>query len=157
MGDGISVIFIRGVEGPSLYVNNYRVLGSKPWGGGTIVKEWTVSAATLMRDLTMAFGGKLPAAEGGPVCPAGAISERHPDNGKMEVRSLSADSGPPSGAGSYRKIMCPPQIDGWIWKATNLTTGEVQVCTDVAKLLRNIVNPADVRNVWRLEIETYVP
>ena len=36
----IKVEVIKGVEGHSLYVNDYRVLGAKPWGGGELVVGW---------------------------------------------------------------------------------------------------------------------
>lgn len=50
----VSVIFMDGVEGPSLYVNNFRVLGPKPWGGAPIVKEWIVERSVLIQDLKRA-------------------------------------------------------------------------------------------------------
>ena len=31
---------VNGVEGQSLYINDYRIAGKKPWGGGTVVKTW---------------------------------------------------------------------------------------------------------------------
>lgn len=47
-----TVTIIKGVEGLAVYVNDYRIAGPKPWGGGTIVKEWTVQR----RDLDLACG-----------------------------------------------------------------------------------------------------
>ena len=38
--DKVPVMHCAGVEGPSLYINNFRVCGPKPWGGGSVVKEW---------------------------------------------------------------------------------------------------------------------
>ena len=35
-----NVIYMAGVEGNSVYLNDTRIAGPKPWGGGTIVKEW---------------------------------------------------------------------------------------------------------------------
>jgi hypothetical protein len=49
----IEVIHVSGVEGPSLYINNYRVSGPKPWGGGTTVREWK----TTLRDILIAILG----------------------------------------------------------------------------------------------------
>ena len=40
---------IQGVEGFCIGVNNYRLVGPKPWGGGTVVKRWNVSLADLGR------------------------------------------------------------------------------------------------------------
>ena len=34
------ILVMRGVEGISVYINSYRVAGPKPWGGGTVVKQW---------------------------------------------------------------------------------------------------------------------
>ncbi len=31
---------VKGVEGLSLYINDYRVVGPKPWGGGKFIKTW---------------------------------------------------------------------------------------------------------------------
>lgn len=38
---------IQGVEGLCIGLNNYRLVGPKPWGGGTVVKRWHVSLAEL--------------------------------------------------------------------------------------------------------------
>ena len=37
------VTITSGVEGLCIYLNGYRIAGPKPWGGGTIVKEWRVT------------------------------------------------------------------------------------------------------------------
>lgn len=47
----ISIMVVKGVEGPSLYINDYRIIGNKPWGGGTTFHEWKVSLSVLLRDL----------------------------------------------------------------------------------------------------------
>lgn len=47
----VSVLLMNGVEGQSVYVNDYRVAGPKPWGGGQIVREWTAQRADLLRAL----------------------------------------------------------------------------------------------------------
>ncbi len=36
MSKEIEIIVVQGVEGPSVYINGYRVSGSKPWGGGQV-------------------------------------------------------------------------------------------------------------------------
>lgn len=36
-----------GVEGQSLYLDDTRIAGPKPWGGGTVVKTWEVRARDL--------------------------------------------------------------------------------------------------------------
>lgn len=45
--------YIAGVEGNSIYLNEYRIAGPKPWGGGKVIKEWTVEADDLERALGM--------------------------------------------------------------------------------------------------------
>lgn len=32
---------INGAEGPSLYMNDYRICGPKPWGGGMVAYSFT--------------------------------------------------------------------------------------------------------------------
>lgn len=43
---------INGVEGDSVYLNDFRIAGPKPWGGGTTLKSWKVST----KDLETALG-----------------------------------------------------------------------------------------------------
>jgi hypothetical protein len=38
-----NVKIVSGVEGPSMYINDYRVAGPKPWGGGQILHEWSMT------------------------------------------------------------------------------------------------------------------
>jgi hypothetical protein len=40
---------IRGVEGPCISLNDYRIAGPKPWGGGTVTKSFTVDVDDLVR------------------------------------------------------------------------------------------------------------
>jgi hypothetical protein len=49
--DKISIDIVDGVEGLSLYINDYRVAGPKPWGGGTIKKQWRVKKETFIDSL----------------------------------------------------------------------------------------------------------
>lgn len=42
MTKDIVVEVVSGVEGPSLYINDYRVAGPKPWGGGKIIHRFMV-------------------------------------------------------------------------------------------------------------------
>lgn len=41
-------------DGKSIYINDYRVDGSKPWGGGTIEKTWVAKK----KDILIALGIK---------------------------------------------------------------------------------------------------
>lgn len=36
----VRITVVRGVEGMALYINDYRVAGPKPWGGGEIVFQF---------------------------------------------------------------------------------------------------------------------
>ena len=40
-----------GVAGPSLYVDNFRVAGSKPWGGGSFRGTWTTTRRAVLTAL----------------------------------------------------------------------------------------------------------
>ena len=43
IGEGVVLVLMHGVEGPSVYLNGHRIAGPKPWGGGRVRKEWRVS------------------------------------------------------------------------------------------------------------------
>lgn len=43
---------VDGVEGPSLYLNDRRIVGPKPWGGGVCLKKWIVSDEDIQWALT---------------------------------------------------------------------------------------------------------
>lgn len=47
----IQIEVVSGVEGPSLYLDQYRFAGNKPWGGGQIIHSWKVSAKDLRESL----------------------------------------------------------------------------------------------------------
>jgi hypothetical protein len=57
----IEINVLSGVEGPCLSVNNYRIVGPKPWGGGRITHTWYTTKETLIKDLREA--GVLPPSE----------------------------------------------------------------------------------------------
>jgi len=46
-----TIAIVRGVEGLAIYINEFRVCGPKPWGGGTPVQDWTVSAEDMSKAL----------------------------------------------------------------------------------------------------------
>lgn len=50
------LVLVDGVEGPSVYLDDHRIAGPKPWGGGTVVREWTVTE----RDLRAALKDDTP-------------------------------------------------------------------------------------------------
>lgn len=48
---------VEGVQGPALYLENYRIAGPKPWGGGKTVRSWKVRRQDIdeaLRHLTPA-------------------------------------------------------------------------------------------------------
>lgn len=42
---------IRGCEGNCIAINDYRVAGPKPWGGGIVVKNWVADVDDVIRSL----------------------------------------------------------------------------------------------------------
>ncbi len=54
-GHMIEIMVVKGVEGPSLYINNYRVAGPKPWGGGPAIMTWKIENERLEKDLQEAM------------------------------------------------------------------------------------------------------
>jgi hypothetical protein len=66
MSDGLKVKIdlVGGVEGRSLYINDHRVAGPKPWGGGPIVKTWTADISHLRTALERAESAAIAKATG---------------------------------------------------------------------------------------------
>lgn len=48
----VTIKCVSGVEGKSLYLNDTRIAGPKPWGGGHILWEMK----TTIRDIELAVG-----------------------------------------------------------------------------------------------------
>lgn len=48
----ITIKCVSGVEGDSIYLNDTRIAGPKPWGGGHILWE----KKTTIRDIELAIG-----------------------------------------------------------------------------------------------------
>ncbi|RPH41483.1 MAG: hypothetical protein EHM87_19560 [Burkholderiales bacterium] len=44
----IEICIVRGCEGSAIVINDYRVAGPKPWGGGTIEKRWQCSLKDIL-------------------------------------------------------------------------------------------------------------
>ncbi len=44
----VTIEVCQGVEGPSIYVNGYRLAGPKPWGGGPITLRLTCSLDDIL-------------------------------------------------------------------------------------------------------------
>lgn len=51
----VKILVLSGPEGPSLYVNDYRVAGNKPWGGGREMASFVVPTEMFLRDLRAAL------------------------------------------------------------------------------------------------------
>lgn len=39
----MEIEIVQGVEGRCVSVNNTRIVGNKPWGGGTVIDSWKCS------------------------------------------------------------------------------------------------------------------
>lgn len=53
----IVIEVVKGVEGHALYINNYRIAGPKPWGGGPTVLRWTIEKKRLLENFRNATEG----------------------------------------------------------------------------------------------------
>ncbi|MFA5133068.1 MAG: hypothetical protein WC444_07115 [Candidatus Paceibacterota bacterium] len=42
------IAIVSGVEGKCISLNNYRLAGNKPWGGGKVEKSWNVTLKDLL-------------------------------------------------------------------------------------------------------------
>ena len=47
----VEIEVVSGVEGPSIYINSYRVAGNKPWGGGTCIHKWKADVEDIKKAL----------------------------------------------------------------------------------------------------------
>jgi hypothetical protein len=52
-GRVIEIVIISGVEGPSVYLDNHRIAGNKPWGGGDVLYEWKADLADILAALRL--------------------------------------------------------------------------------------------------------
>ena len=48
-----TVTIIKGVEGFAVLINDYRVAGPKAWGGGKIIREWTIKTDLIKKALKL--------------------------------------------------------------------------------------------------------
>ena len=49
--DAVEICLIDGVEGQCLSIDDYRICGPKPWGGGTVRKMWKAIPLDILRAL----------------------------------------------------------------------------------------------------------
>lgn len=47
----VKIELINGCEGKSVYINDYRVAGPKPWGGGYTEKIWMANKKDILHAL----------------------------------------------------------------------------------------------------------
>jgi len=47
----VEIELIQGVEGGRLSIDNFRVCGNKPWGGGEAIIRWTARRKDVLRAL----------------------------------------------------------------------------------------------------------
>jgi len=51
MDNTVIIEVISGVEGQCIAINDYRVAGPKPWGGGKVIKKFTSDMSNMRRAL----------------------------------------------------------------------------------------------------------
>lgn len=44
---------VQGVEGPSVYINNFRIAGAKPWGGGKLIYTFKSDLNLILKALDL--------------------------------------------------------------------------------------------------------
>lgn len=49
--DSVEMLLCQGVEGPCVYLNDLRIAGPKPWGGGKTVNRWRVRRGDVFNAL----------------------------------------------------------------------------------------------------------
>lgn len=83
---------VSGVEGACAVLNNYRIAGPKPWGGGQVTKAWRVTAADLLNavpELVVDERARIREALEAWVSQKGANHEGYP--GADKVTLIDAD------------------------------------------------------------------
>ena len=51
--DVYKIMLVDGVEGKSIYLNDYRIAGNKPWGGGKTIAEWETSLPQINKAINL--------------------------------------------------------------------------------------------------------
>lgn len=47
----VKLDIVAGVEGNSIYLNDFRIAGPKPWGGGKVISSWDVRPSDIYKAL----------------------------------------------------------------------------------------------------------
>lgn len=55
----VRIEIVNGCEGKAVYINDYRVAGSKPWGGGTVERSWIANKDDILRALGISYDEDL--------------------------------------------------------------------------------------------------
>lgn len=45
----MKIEIIKGISGLSIYVDDFRICGSKPYGGGITIKTWNITDYKLVK------------------------------------------------------------------------------------------------------------
>jgi len=53
MKETVTIEVVSGVEGPSVYLNDYRVAGPKPWGGGKVIQKFKADRKDVLTALAL--------------------------------------------------------------------------------------------------------
>lgn len=53
--ENVKITLVKGVYGFSVYINDHRVAGGKPWGGGQVIKEWILLKESINAALKINF------------------------------------------------------------------------------------------------------
>jgi hypothetical protein len=59
----VKLDLVEGVEGQCIYLNDRRICGPKPWGGGRTIKTWDVEVQRIEDALTKGGPGIPPTKE----------------------------------------------------------------------------------------------
>ena len=49
--ESIKIEIVKGVEGLCVVINDFRICGSKPWAGGSIINSWDIDTRDFERAL----------------------------------------------------------------------------------------------------------
>lgn len=63
----VKIELVSGCEGYSIYIDDCRVAGAKPWGGGRTVKQWTAKVSKIDEALGRSDGMMRGEVNGKPI------------------------------------------------------------------------------------------
>lgn len=63
----VKIELVSGCEGYSIYIDDCRVAGSKPWGGGRTVMQWTAKVDKIDQALGRIDGMRRCEVNGKPI------------------------------------------------------------------------------------------